>query len=280
MKSYTPIFFLLILAAFTACSPESQDSTETPPSPQINKVTYSPDPMVKAWEMAHEKGQFLSHPVVSYDLDLWWGGKQVTQGKVSLTTDTGKLRFDLENGTSVVFDGDSVYQVPDTAKYRGARFDIFTWPYFFALPYKLNDPGVIWSETPHQELEGETFEAKKLSFEDGTGDSSRDWYIVYADREKQLIRYAAYIVTMYASQAEAEEDPHAVGYSNYKEVEGVPISHTWTFFAWRENEGLTDTLGHANLSNIQFGEEKEGLFERPANAKVITYERPAELVEQ
>ena len=273
-----PLLFALLL---TACgsNTESTSDTSAAPTPQINKVTYHPDSFVKDMEMAHNKADFLSHKVVAFDLDLEFGGRQRFDGTVTLTSGTGKLRLDMDD-LVLVFDGDSVYQAPDTTEYRAARFDIFTWSYFFALPYKLNDPGVIWSDVPFEELDGKTYRSKKLAFEDGTGDSSLDWYIVYADPADNLIRYTAYIVTMYSKQEEAEEDPHAIGYSDYQEVEGIPVPMEWTFFGWRENEGLTDTLGHGQLSNVRFLEDAGTLFDRPAQSKVITYQRPPELSEE
>lgn len=243
---------------------------ETPP------VAFHPDPFVQSIEKAHSKSDFFASKNVSFDLELWFGGKKRMDGTISMACNTSKLRLDLpEEGISLIYDGDSVYQTPDTASYGRARFDIFTWTYFFALPYKLNDPGVLWTDTPFNTLNGVEYDSKKLSFEDGTGDSSLDWYIVYADKEERLLRYAAYIVTMTKSQEEAEEDPHAIGYSDYQKVDGIPIPMRWTFFGWREEQGLTDTLGHAILTNVNFMADSGTLFDRPETYKLITYERPA-----
>jgi len=72
---------------------------------------------------------------------------------------------------------------------------------------------------------------------------------LYADKQTNLTRCAAYIVTAGgSSQEEAEEDPHAIEYLDYKLVDGIPISHEWKFWAWRTDEGLTDQLGFATIN--------------------------------
>jgi len=269
-------FTLLLALILAGCASE----TETQPSAPADSTSYladiplSDDPFVHSIEVAHEKGRFLSHEMVAFDLQLTFGGRERFNGTISLATNTGLLRQDGKDGVTVLFDGENVYQMPDTLERPGSRFDIFTWTYFFALPFKLDDPGTIWNDVEFKELEGKEYDSKKLTFEDGTGDSSLDWYIVYSDPESQLIHSAAYIVTMYSSQEEAEVDPHAIVYEDYQEVDGIPIARKWTFWGWRENEGLTDQLGSATVSNIRFSDLDPVLFQAPESAKRVDYIRP------
>ena len=83
------------------------------------------------------------------------------------------------------------------------------------------------------------------------------------------IKYASYIVTYFLSKEEAEKDPHAIEYSGYKDADGIPISTKWIFWGWKEDKGLTDKLGHANLTNIEFIDIEPDLFSRPQKAKVL-----------
>jgi len=269
-------FSLLILAIFlslSACSESSSDNqTQNPPPPPSIVESESDIPFVKATETAHKRGSFLSHPAVSMDLALTFGGRERFRGKMSMLTSTGKLRLDPEDGPTTIFDGKEVYQVMDSTDMVGSRFAVFTWTYFFALPYKLSDPGTIWNDYPNKDLGGKTYNAEKLTFEDGTGDSSKDWYIAYTDLQSNLIYCAPYIVTYSNSAEEAEEDPHAITYSDYREVDGIPMAHSWKFWAWRAEEGLTDELGFASLDNIEFIDEVGSMFDKPENGKALKYE--------
>jgi hypothetical protein len=63
---------------------------------------------------------------------------------------------------------------------------------------------------------------------------------------------AAYIVTLKAGKEEAEKNPHAIQYLEYKDVDGIPIATKWIFWAWEDGKGLTDEIGHATLTDIKF----------------------------
>ncbi len=81
-----------------------------------------------------------------------------------------------------------------------------TWTYFFALPYKLCDPGTVWSDFAGTDvLNGGEYNTKKLTFSKSFGDSSEDWYILYSDKTTNLLAFVAYIVTANKSVEAAEK---------------------------------------------------------------------------
>jgi hypothetical protein len=131
------------------------------------------------------------------------------------------------------------------------------------FPYKLSDPGTQWQSYKNEEKDAASFITEKLTFKPETGDAPDDWYIVYADQNSNLIQKAAYIVTAYGSKEEAEKNPHAIQYADYEDVNGVPIATKWTFWGWNTKDGLTEQLGEAKLSNIQFLKNSASLFEIP-----------------
>ena len=224
---------------------------------------------VSGIEKAHKKDEFLSKKAVSFDINIFFGGNKAFKGKVTTLTDSTKIRMDLDNGVSLVFDGEKVYQTPSDAEYERARFDIFTWSYFFLFPYKLSDPGTVWNDYENNKLADQSFDAQKLTFADDVGDSPDDWYIVYAEPETNVIKYSSYIVTFFASKEEAEKDPHAIEFSKYEEVDGIPISKRWEFWGWTEEKGITDKLGYADLTNVEFVDVKNEFFSKPENSKII-----------
>ena len=124
----------------------------------------------------------------------------------------------------------------------------------------MTDPGTVWNPYSDSTLNGKTYDSAKLTFESGTGDADQYWYIVYADQETNLIYTAAYIVTANKSKEEAEKDPHAIVYEDYKQVNGVPIAQKWSFYEWSEQDGLTNKLGQADLAGIRFVEVDSTFF--------------------
>lgn len=249
----------LTLLLFQACSdplPEVQPSARAPHAGYVSSM-----------EAAHEKELFTQHEVVSFDIILNFGGRQLLDARLHLATNSSAARLDLGKRTIWVV-GDKVYSSDQPENPASIRFSAYTWSYFFLMPYKLSDPGTRWEAMEGGMLDGQLFDSRKLLFEDGTGDAPEDWYITFADKNTRLLYAAPYIVTGGGSVEEAEEDPHSIRYEDYRKVEGVPLAHRWTFFEWREGQGHTRQLGDARLSDFQFGRAGD-LFSVPDSATFI-----------
>jgi hypothetical protein len=203
-------------------------------------------------EKAHHKEAFLAKDAVQFDLKLEFGTKVRMDAKFTILTNSTKGVIEYNNGAKIIFDKDKVFYSSMIPNEESVRFDAFTWEYFFLFPTKLSDPGTIWNDYDNKEEDYTNYLTKKLSFASGTGDAPDDWYVVYVDKTTNLIKKAAYIVTANGTKEEAEKNPHAIQYSDYKEIDGLPISSKWIFWGWKEGKGLTDELGHATLSNIKF----------------------------
>jgi hypothetical protein len=203
-------------------------------------------------EKAHLTKEFNSKEAIQFDLKLEFGGAERMNAKFTLLTNSSKGVIEYENGAKIIFDQDKVFYSTTIPNEEAVRFDAFTWSYFFLFPYKVSDPGTIWTAYSNTEKDSKKYFTEKLTFTSGTGDAPDDWYVVYADAKSNLIEKAAYIVTLKSDKKEAEKNPHAIQYVNYTEVEGIPIATKWVFWGWEEGKGLTDELGQASLTNIKF----------------------------
>ena len=169
-----------------------------------------------------------------------------------MLTNSSKALIELKDGGKIYTCNDTVKHAPGMEVSAGTRFDAYTWSYFFLLPYKLTDPGTHWAEHNGGGHNQGSFEAGMLRFDEGIGDTPKDWYVVYADKATGRLNTAAYIVTAGASVDEAEADPHAIVYDQYKLVNGIPVATEWSFYSWTEAEGLGQKLGRGTVSNIEF----------------------------
>jgi len=269
MKRYLILFSLSVF--IHSCSqPQGQDS-----EPQGRDSDYVLDndegqnDFVEKAEEAHRKSAFLKKDYLEFDLQLRFGGKERLNAHITVATNSTESIIELQSGETIITRKDEVWCSPGLAQEKSVRFDAYTWTYFFLFPYKLDDPGTKWSSSAIDSLAGSSYRTAKLTFEPKTGDAPDDWYITYLDRETNLIRYAAYIVTASRSREEAEEDPHAIEYLDYRTISGIPIAHKWKFWTWREREGLTQILGDANLENFQFLSEEKFDFEIPENYVLV-----------
>ncbi len=270
MKNAILIAVSLLLAV--ACTNEKPKTVETPTvAEQPVEATETPivaeqkNAIVRGIEEAHNKQAFLSKQAVSFDLLLMFRGKERLKGKMTLSTDSEKGRIDFADGKKLYYNGNEVAYSEGFGEAKKVRFDAYTWSYFFLFPYKLSDPGTKWQAYESEQSGEAKHLTQKLTFEAGTGDDPEDWYIVYANKENNLIDYAAYIVTANKTREEAEKDPHAISYSDYEMVDGVSMAKTWKFWGWQSDKGLTDQLGEATLTNIQFVEPAADFFEAPAD---------------
>lgn len=258
MKSLLSIFCCLILCG---CKQHETSSEEIKP-PKV--LSFSEN-----IEEAHNKPAFREHEMVSFHLNLKFGGKTRLDADIHMTTNSEKVRLDKADGSSLIYDGENVYLTPAQAEENGARFDIFTWQYFFSMPFKLTDPGTVWEEKPDRELAGKTYQTARLSFMANTGDSPDDWYLIYKDPNTNRLEAAAYIVTFNSKPEEAEKNPHMIVYSDYKMIEGVAFASKWKFYEWNQDKGIGKQLGEAEVSDIRFSEMEKDLFNKPDDYKKI-----------
>jgi len=199
---------------------------------------------------------------LDYDLALTFGGSERFRGDIRHSPSTDRIALTRgTDGASIRFDGKDVAIVPDTATWQGARFTAFTWPYFAAAPYKLADPGTKWGDMePYRWENGEEASGSKLTFSEGTGDAPDDYYIAFRDDQGRLDGLA-YIVTYgKGPDGQSSAEPHAIRYSDYRDIDGVPVAHRWDFYMWTEAGGLGEALGFANVSNVAWVEASEAAF--------------------
>lgn len=267
------LILLLALASITSCNNNSKSGEDTSTVSQNKEIEKEVTPAVafaREIEQAHNKADWEQKDAVSFDITLTMGGNEILDGTLTSLTNTNGIRLERKNNTSLIYDGDKVYISPENAGDARARFDMFTWQYFFSLPFKLTDPGTNWELLEPQVVKGEAFNRAKLSFDPKVGDSPDDWYIIYQEPNSKLLYAAAYIVTLGKEVDEAEKDPHAIVYHDYQLYDGIPVATRWTFHNWSEENGIEDQIGEAVIRNIEFKDVTETLFQKPEDSKEVT----------
>ena len=269
---HAPALPAAALSAALALAGCGGQATDTPPAATSPGApgAYAPDashlpaPIAEAY--AAHAGELPAGRAIAYDLDLSFGGKPRYAGRITQSISMDRIAIDRDaDNLGLRFDGERVAMVGDTAAggdWPRARFDVFTWPYFFAAPFKLADPGTAWGEVAdYPWAGGEAAPAAKLTFAAGTGDAPDDFYVVVPG-DDGLLDGMAYIVTFgKGADAAAEAAPHAIRYSDYRDVDGVPVAHRWEFFNWNADDGLGEELiGYADLSDVRWVDADDEAF--------------------
>ena len=270
MRSFRFLAIALTIASAAACGdPESgTDAPEDSPS-TLTTEGYRPEaahlPAPIAATFARHRANLPAGKAVGYDLDLHFGGRQRFAGRIVQSVSMDRVDIDRADGMELRYDGEAVAMVGDTAGGRDwprARFDVFTWPYFFAAPFKLADGGTQWGEAADYPWRGgEPARGAMLTFAAGTGDAPDDYYVVVPG-DDDLVEGMAYVVTFgKGAEAVAEAEPHAIVYSDYREVGGVPVAHRWDFYNWSPDDGLAaEAIGYADVSGVRWVQAAEDAF--------------------
>ncbi|MGY0392787.1 hypothetical protein ACW5R3_09560 [Bizionia sp. KMM 8389] len=265
MKKIT-LLTLLTISLF-ACKNDAKDAnsqTQEPNETVEETVLTEVNPFVNAIETVHQKEAFLNESAVQFQLAVSFGGNEILNALTTLSTDSTEGKFEMSNGDVIIYKKDQVFYSPSIKNTERVRFNAYTWSYFFLFPYKLSDAGTVWESYPNSQLGDVDYNVEKLSFEGDLGDTPDDWYVVYANKNSNLLEVAAYIVTAGKTTEEAEADPHAIKYEDFASVNNIPFARHWTFWGWETELGLTKQIGEANLSDIKFI-DSDNAFEVPAH---------------
>lgn len=207
---------------------------------------------IASTEEAHLKKDFQKNDAVQFDVLSFFGKSEWINGTITLSTNSSNGKIEFKNGNVIVYNGTKVFYSKNIKDTLSIRFDAYTIPYFFLLPYKLSDSGTVFTDYPNKEKDNLNFNTQKLTFKSGTGDAPKDWYILYTDKKTNLLHKAAYIVTAMGSVEKAEKNPHAIEYLDYETINGIPVARTWKFWEWKKDIGSTKPIGNAKITNIKF----------------------------
>ena len=244
---------ILALCLFSFISCKDKGSLKVYPNEKISATVDSNHPsFVTNLEFAHEKDEVYKNEMICFNLDMTFG-KSKTLMKMFTTPNSSAIRLDKQNGISTIMLDGKIYTNADKSEWENEKFAIYTYHYFFMAPYKFSDPGTKWDKESPMEINGELTNRAKLTFEEGTGNSSNDWYMVHSNPNSKLVEYIGYIVTDGGkSIEEAEKTAHAISYLDYKQVGKVPMSTRWLFSDYDQEIGIGKKIGEGIIRNLDF----------------------------
>lgn len=243
-----------------ACGGKKTESTsEVQETPQTNTSHHSAS-IAKVFDAHGGFDQWNSLKALSYD-----NGGQHTLVELQ----NRYTRIESENQT-VGFDGSKVWVNPPSENASRQRMRYNLMFYFYAFPFVVGDPGIIYEDMEPQELQGKSYNAVKVSYGDGVGDSPKDNYIVLSDPETNQMHWLMYTATF--GSGETSDRFSLIKYEGWKAFEGVilPSSLQW----YQYTDGVVgDPRGDARLfESIEVSKEYPSMdnFNMPEGAQDIT----------
>lgn len=168
------------------------------------------------------------------------------------------------------FDGNTLWvDEKDGTEYRGnARFYKGLMMYFYAMPFILGDPGIIYEDTAPLTFEGNTYPGILISYESGVGESPDDQYVLYYDDATGNMQWLAYTVTF--GKDEKSTDFHFIKYNDWQTVNGLVLPKSIDWYRY-ENNVPTEKRNTVVFEDVKLSEDapNDSLFIKPITAKDI-----------
>jgi hypothetical protein len=153
------------------------------------------------------------------------------------------------------------------------RFYMWTPFYFFGMPFVFGDPGAKKGSLGKKSFRGQEYDAVRITFASGTGDSPDDYYVAYIDPANSHLRLVYYVVTYAAirkGRPISELKPHAIVFEEWQTVDGLLVPKVAPFYNWTEGDIEGEPLGRLEYTNVHFTAQPpdESKFKKPADAVV------------
>jgi len=298
---------LIALLLLTACDGEpaaSPPTDEAPPAEAPAAETGPPDaaPIEASWVEervaesrarmeASEAGQLLWRATEAHGGLATW----LAKGTISFTFDYQPLgnpsqrrhtrneadlwrsrafQEEVDGDARFAFDGEQAWIVPDLDAFPSTPRFWSTTPYYFVgIPFVLADPGARYERLEDAELDGVSHQLVRVTYEDGTGDSPDDYYIIYVHPETHRVGAIRYVVAYPARFPQGGHSPEKLmRYQDLREVDGLLLPHGLDTFAWDpEAEAIGDQVTEITVSDYALGRTiPASRFAAPEGATIQT----------
>ena len=152
------------------------------------------------------------------------------------------------------------------------RFYMWTPFYFFGMPFVFADPGAIQEPLGKKTLGGQEYDAVKVTFKKGTGDTPDDFYIAYLEPHSQQLKVVNYVVTFPAlrkGKPIEELELNAILFDEWQEVGKLRVPKRASFYDWKDGNIVGQPAAVMEFSNVRF-------FEKPPDP--ATFNKPADAI--
>ncbi|MBB4080120.1 hypothetical protein GGR28_002750 [Lewinella aquimaris] len=170
------------------------------------------------------------------------------------------------------FDGRDAWS-PDGDRVEGMspRFWSLTPYYFVGLPFVLADAGINFEELPAAELDGTTYDLVKVTYDQGTGDASGDYYVLYLNPETGQLDALRYIVSYPGYFPDGGNTPEKIMKITGKtKVDGITLPTGYTTHMWNDGR-ISEPVTDITVSDYAYRSDlPETFFDRPADAQVYS----------
>lgn len=131
------------------------------------------------------------------------------------------------------FDGENVWVTADTTYKGNPVFYKNLMFYFYAMPWVLADPGIVYKEAEPITYDGITYPGIMVGYDDGVGFSPKDNYRLHYDPTTKKMRWLGYTVT--GRSGKTSDKFSWIEYPTWSDHGGVELADSLVWYTTEEN---------------------------------------------
>jgi hypothetical protein len=256
MKIIHYFLFIVFLAFTISCEQKS-----SVPDPRLEQ----PEDFKKLLDAHGDWSKWISAKSFSYamihETNLAWENHYInlTDRKVRVDADTWQIGND----------GEKVWISPNRQAFQGnsVRFYHNLYFYFYSIPYIFTDPGVTVKKIDNKLLNGESYEAFEVSFDQNIGASPGDKYFMLVDPETGRLAWVLYSVTFFDKN---NTTLNALKYEDYRDADGLIFPRVMTGYQL-QNDSTKRLNYQVSFADVALDQDEidEDFFEMPKKEAVV-----------
>lgn len=236
------------------------------------------------WESIEAHGglsAWLSRGTIAFEFDYQPVGnperRMRTTSHIDLWRSRARQEEIVESGEAAVlgWNGEEAWITPGPDAFPStARFWSLTPFYFVGIPFVLADPGTRYERLDDAELDGVAHRIVKVTYEDGTGDSPDDYYVIYVHPETHRVSAIRYIVAFPGFFEPGQHSPEKLmRYGDQREVDGLWLTHRFDTYRWdTETSEIGELATHITAGSYALGQTWPASHFDPVEGAHVTTE--------
>ena len=251
-------FLSLLAFVFLLSCEKTNDSDQIEQAQQPDPYAHHSESIQKIFEAHGGFGTWTNLKQLSYEN----GGSQTLVDLQSRYT-----RIESEEQT-VGFDGKQVWVYPasENADRQRMRYNLMF--YFYAFPFVVGDPGINYEDLEPIEIKGLSYNAVKVSYGEGVGDSPKDNYIILSNQETNQMEWLMYTATF--GRGETSDRYSLIKYEGWQSYQGVYLPNSLQWYQFANGEAGEPRGNPRDFTNIQVSKDYPAMsnFEVPEGASI------------
>jgi len=253
MYKVISLFIVILALSCQTQAPESQSSTPERSYPEVVSAVFDAHGGIDSWHQMRA----MSYEIV----------KEGQNEKQIIDLHNRNERIEAANFT-MGYDGSDFWVKADTTYKGNPVFYKNLMFYFYAMPFVLGDPGIIFSETADLVHDSMSYPGLRISYESEVGVSPEDEYFLHYNPDTHEMAWLGYTVTYFSK--EKSTAIKWIRYDDWQKINGLKLPKSLAWYKLVDNLPTTER-NRREFINVTVGQDAlpAETFAKTEGAKVV-----------